>query len=106
MELDISPDRIQIHGFKPSVEHLKLYGQVDIALDTYPFNGCITTLEGLWMGVPMVSLVGENSLLSRIGLSILSRIGMEFFSASTPAEFLAKATTFAQNLPALAKIRA
>ncbi|MHC4628546.1 MAG: O-linked N-acetylglucosamine transferase family protein, partial [Planctomycetota bacterium] len=92
--------------WKHSVEHLELYSQVDIALDTYPFNGCVTTLEGLWMGVPIVSLVGNNSLLSRVGLSILSRIEMEFLAASTPAEFVAKATALASKPDALSKIRA
>jgi predicted O-linked N-acetylglucosamine transferase (SPINDLY family) len=105
-ESGITPERIQVEQWRPSVEHLQLYGQVDIALDTYPFNGCITTLEGLWMGVPIVSLVGKNSLLSRSGLSILSRIGLEFFAAENPNEFVTKATAIAQNLPALTKIRA
>ena len=105
-EMGIAPERIHVERWKPSVEHLKLYGQVDIALDTYPFNGCITTLEGLWMGVPIVSLVGKKSLLSRSGLSILSRIGLEFFAAATPSEFVAKAIAIAQNPPALARIRA
>ena len=105
-EMGITPERIQVEKWRPSVEHLKLYGQVDVALATYPFNGCITTLEGLWMGVPIVSLVGKNSLLSRSGLSILSRIGLEFFAADTPNEFVAKATAIVQNLPALARIRA
>ncbi len=105
-EMGIAAGRIQVERWRPSVEHLELYGQVDIALDTYPFNGCITTLEGLWMGVPIVSLVGKNSLLSRSGLSILSRIGLEFFAAATPDEFVAKAAAIAQNLPALARIRA
>lgn len=105
-QLGIARERIRVERWRPSVEHLKLYGQVDIALDTYPFNGCITTLEGLWMGVPIISLVGKHSLLSRSGLSILSRIGLEFFAAATPGEFVAKATAFAQNVPALAKIRA
>jgi len=105
-EFGISTNRVKIVGWKPSVEHLKLYGQVDIVLDTYPFNGCITTLEGLWMGVPPVSLVGKNSLLSRSGLSILTRVGLEFFAASTPDEFVSKTTALSRNLPALAKIRA
>jgi len=104
-QMGVSPARIQIESWKPSGEHLKLYGEVDIVLDTYPFNGCVTTLEGLWMGAPIVSLVGENSLLSRTGLSILSRIGLEFFAAATPQEFVAKAVAFSQNLDALAKIR-
>jgi len=105
-DMGVSPNRVKILGWKPSVEHLELYGQVDIVLDTYPFNGCITTLEGLWMGVPPVSLVGKNSLLSRSGLSILTRVGLEFFAASTPDEFVAKAGALSRNLSALAKIRA
>ncbi len=105
-QLGISPERIQIEGWKPSAEHLKLYGEIDIVLDTYPFNGCITTLEGLWMGAPIVSLVGRNSLLSRAGLSMLTRMGLEFFAAATPQEFVAKAVAFSQNLDALARIRA
>jgi len=105
-EMGIAPERIRIVGWKPSVEHLNLYGEVDIVLDTYPFNGCITTLEGLWMGAPIVSLVGKNSLLSRTGLSVLSRVGLEFFAAATPQEFVAKAVAFSQNVEALARIRA
>ena len=102
----VDRERIRIHNWKLPVEHLKLYGEVDIVLDTYPVNGAMTMLEGLWMGVPAISLVGKQGFLSRMGLSILSRIGLEFFAVSTPAEYVAKATALAQNLPALAKIRA
>ena len=85
---------------------MRLYSQVDIALDTYPFNGCMTTLEGLWMGVPTVSLLGDGNSLSRSGLSILSRVGLEFFAASTPKEFITKATALARNLDGLEEIHA
>ncbi len=105
-QLGVDPERIKIHGWKHPVEHMRLYSQVDIALDTYPFNGCMTTLEGLWMGVPTVSLVGDGNSLSRSGLSILSRVGLEFFAASTPKEFITKATALARNLDGLEKIRA
>jgi len=105
-QLGVDPKRIQIHGWKHPVEHMRLYSQVDIALDTYPFNGCMTTLEGLWMGVPTVSLLGNGNSLSRSGLSILSRVGLEFFAASTPKEFIAKATALARNLDGLEKIHA
>jgi len=104
--MGVSADRITICGWKSPAEHLELYNQVDTALDTYPFNGCMTTLEGLWMGVPIVSLVGKKSLLSRAGLSILSRLGLEFFAASTPAEYVAKASTLASKQDALAAMRA
>ncbi len=104
-QLGIDPERIQIHGWKHPVEHMQLYSQVDIALDTYPFNGCMTTLEGLWMGVPTISLVGDDNWLSRSGLTILSRLGLEFFAASTPKEYVTKATALARNVEGLEKIR-
>ncbi|MBL7185320.1 MAG: hypothetical protein ISS70_03265 [Phycisphaerae bacterium] len=105
-QLGVDPKRIQIHGLKHPIEHMRLYSQVDIALDTYPFNGCMTTLEGLWMGVPTVSLLGDGNSLSRSGLSILSRVGLEFFAASAPKEFVTKATALARNLDGLEKIHA
>jgi predicted O-linked N-acetylglucosamine transferase (SPINDLY family) len=104
-QVGISQDRVAIYGWRLPNEHLKLYGQVDIALDTYPYNGGVTTLEALWMGVPAVSLAG-NCYASRAGLAILSYIGFELFAASTPEEFVAKATALAGNLEALEKIRA
>jgi predicted O-linked N-acetylglucosamine transferase (SPINDLY family) len=105
-QFGIDRSRLEICGWKTPCEHLESYGRVDIALDTYPFNGCVTTLEGLWMGVPTISLLGNNCLLSRVGLSILSRVGMQFLVASTPAEFVAKATALASKPDALSKIRA
>ncbi|MHC4743854.1 MAG: O-linked N-acetylglucosamine transferase, SPINDLY family protein [Planctomycetota bacterium] len=103
--LGIGRGRIAVYGYRPVPEHLLLYGQVDIALDAYPFNGCISTLEGLWMGVPVISLVGE-CFASRSGLHILTQLDMEFFATSTRRDYAARATALAQNLNALAKIRA
>ena len=101
----IASDRIRISGWKPFDEHLRFYGQVDIALDTWPFNGHTTTCHALWMGVPVISLVGQSHA-SRIGLSILNSIGLEFFAASNPGEYVSKAAALAQNRQSLAKIRA
>ncbi len=103
--LGIARERVGIYGWKSPVEHLHLYKDVDIALDTYPYHGTTTTCEALWMGVPTVSLVGKRHA-SRVGLSILSRVGLESFATSTPQEYVAKATSLAKNLEALAKIRA
>ena len=100
----LSPNRVDIYGWKSPAEHLQMYERLDIALDTYPYNGATTTCEALWMGVPVVSLIGRCHA-SRVGLSILSRVGLEFFAASTPQEYVAKATALASNLPALAQIR-
>jgi len=103
--LGIARERVGIYGWKSPVEHLHLYKDVDIALDTYPYHGTTTTCEALWMGVPTVSMVGKRHA-SRVGLSILSRVGLESFATSTPQEYVAKATSLAKNLEALAKIRA
>jgi predicted O-linked N-acetylglucosamine transferase (SPINDLY family) len=102
--LGISRERVDIYGWKSPLEHLHLYREVDIALDTYPYHGTTTTCEALWMGVPTVSLVGKRHA-SRVGLSILSRVGLDSFATSTPQEYVAKATSTAENLQALAKIR-
>ena len=104
-ELGIDTDRVDIHGAKPAVEHLKLYNQIDIALDTYPYNGTTTTFEALWMGVPVISLVGQHHM-SRVGLTILTRFGMAFLAASTPQEYVTRATALAAKRQTLAEMRA
>ena len=101
----ISGERITICGWVSLQKHLKLYNHVDISLDTYPYNGTTTTCESLLMGVPVISLVGEHHM-SRVGLSILTRLGLEFFAASTPDEYVSKATALAAKPDALAKIHA
>jgi predicted O-linked N-acetylglucosamine transferase (SPINDLY family) len=103
-KLGVSRDRIEIAGQKPFIEYLQLFNRIDIALDTHPYNGCMTTLEGLWMGVPVISLVGENHV-SRCGLSMLTRIGLESLVASTDRQYVTKATTLAQDLEALVEMR-
>ena len=100
----ISPDRIRVLGMLPYTEHMRLLNQIDMLLDTFPYNGGITTLEGLWMGVPTLTLTGER-FVSRAGLSILSRVGLETFSAGTPDEYVQKAKAFATQIQELAQIR-
>ena len=104
-KLGISPDRIEIHGGLFPIEHLNLYNRIDIALDTYPYNGTTTTFEALWMGVPVISLVGEHHM-SRVGLSILTRFGMGFLAASTPEEYVVRAAALAAKTDTLAEMRA
>ena len=105
-QFGISPDRVQVLGATNTFsDHLQLYGQVDIALDTYPYNGTTTTCEALYMGVPVISLVGKCHM-SRVALSILTRLGLGFLAASKPEEYIAKACTLAGKAGQLAKIRA
>ncbi len=86
-------------------EHLALHQEIDVALDTYPFNGCVTTMEALWMGVPVVSLYGDR-YVSRMGYSLLSHAGLEVFATDHPTQYVAKAAALAAHPEALAKIRA
>lgn len=100
----VDPNRIEIHGWLPLSEHLKLYNQIDISLDTFPYNGTTTTCQSLLMGVPVISLVGEHHM-SRVGLDLLSRLDMQFFAAATPEEYVKKAVALASKPEALARIR-
>ena len=73
----IDPGRLELHGRTPGLrEHLALYGEVDIALDTVPRTGGATTAEALWMGVPVVTLAGER-YIERLSATMLVAVGLE-----------------------------
>lgn len=74
-KLGISHNRLELRENSSHYEMLVQYGEIDIALDTFPFNGGMTTLEALWMGVPVVTIAG-NSVVSRQTFSALSNIGL------------------------------
>jgi protein O-GlcNAc transferase len=101
----IGAERVDLRGAEDSARgHLALYGAVDIALDTFPYNGTTTTCEALWMGVPVVSLSGKTHA-SRVGASILTRAGLPDLAASHPEEYVRKAVAFAADLPRLRDLR-
>ncbi|EDY18047.1 TPR repeat-containing protein [Chthoniobacter flavus Ellin428] len=84
--------------------YLELYQQMDVALDTFPYNGHTTSLDALWMGVPVVSLAGRSAV-SRAGLSQLSNLGLAELVASAEDEFVEIAAALAQDLSRLADLR-
>jgi predicted O-linked N-acetylglucosamine transferase (SPINDLY family) len=100
----ISPDRLQFPNWQPWPEYVRTYGRIDIALDPFPWGGGITTCDALWMGVPVVSLVGRTAV-GRGGASILTNIGVPDLIARTPEQYVQIATDLAGDLPRLAELR-
>jgi predicted O-linked N-acetylglucosamine transferase (SPINDLY family) len=104
--LGIASERLILINYASSTEnHLKTYYQVDIGLDTFPYNGATTTCEALWMGVPVVTLVGEKHV-SRMGLSILSTMGLTELVAHTPEEYVDICVKLANEIERLQQLRA
>lgn len=102
----VDPQRLILRPWdKSGADHLETYNEVDIALDTYPYNGATTTCEALWMGVPVVTLAGTTHP-SRMGLSILSAAGLPALAAATPEHYAALARELAADPGALANRRA
>ncbi|MGD0390401.1 MAG: tetratricopeptide repeat protein [Tepidisphaeraceae bacterium] len=101
----VQAERLEVRGFQPDViSHLEVYNQVDIALDTFPYHGTTTTCEALWMGVPVVTLAGPAHV-SRVGVSLLSNIGLPELIAQKPQQYVQIATDLANDLPRLAELR-
>jgi protein O-GlcNAc transferase len=88
-----------------TAEHLALYGRVDISLDTFPYHGTTTTCEALWMGVPVVTLMGDRHV-ARVSGSLLTAIGRAEWVALTPDDYVRIATELAADTAKLAAIRA
>jgi protein O-GlcNAc transferase len=101
----IGPERLDLRGKIPSnIEHLQLYNQITIALDTFPYNGTTTTCEALWMGVPVVVLAGQYHM-SRVGVSLLSNLGLQEMIAGTPEQYVQIAVRLANDRSRLAELR-
>jgi predicted O-linked N-acetylglucosamine transferase (SPINDLY family) len=101
----IPAPRVTMLGHLPAPRHLEAYGAVDVALDTFPYHGTATTLDALWMGVPVVSLAGATHA-SRVGVSLLERSGNARLIARTPAEYVSLAVGLAGRPDELTAMRA
>jgi predicted O-linked N-acetylglucosamine transferase (SPINDLY family) len=101
----IGPERLRLFPRRPRAEFFKLYGEVDILLDSFPFNGQTTTCDALWMGVPVVTVAGETHA-SRAGLSLLSAAGLPELVESTPEQLGEIASALALDRARLRALRA
>jgi predicted O-linked N-acetylglucosamine transferase (SPINDLY family) len=103
--MGIAGQRLEFCDTCPRDEYLRLYDRIDIALDPLPYNGITTTLDALWMGVPVVSLAGETAA-GRAGLSLLSTVGLPELATHDTEQFTQVATSLAQDRARLAAMRA
>ena len=111
--MGLPAERIDILGKTATRrEFLERHHQIDIALDTFPFNGITTTCDGLWMGVPCVSLTGSTgsrqvggTSVSRAGRSILHAANLPELATDTAEQFVRVASELANDLSRLRVLR-
>jgi predicted O-linked N-acetylglucosamine transferase (SPINDLY family) len=101
----IARERVLIEGWSAYNDMLARYNQVDVALDSFPYNGGLTTCDALWMGVPVVTCPGQT-FASRHGLSHLSNVGLTETIAEDLVDYVRVAVRLANDLPHLAELRA
>jgi predicted O-linked N-acetylglucosamine transferase (SPINDLY family) len=100
----VDPQRIEFLSFAPRREYLQQYHRVDISLDTFPYNGHTTSLDSLWMGVPVVTLVGQTAV-GRAGWCQLSNLGLTELAGHSFEQFVQIAVDLAKDLPRLEQLR-
>ena len=90
--------------FEDKKDHLNLYNEVDIALDTFPYNGVTTSFEAIWMGVPVITMAGYN-FNSRCGESINKNLNMEQLIAKNEDDYVSKAVSLSTDRDKFLNIR-
>jgi len=101
----VSEDRLILADYEPPTSsHLARYGEVDIALDTFPYCGTTTTCEAMWMGVPVVTLAGRIHQ-TRVGASLLTNMGLSELIATSLDEFVKIASELAGDVERIRSLR-
>ena len=91
----ISRERIDVN-FLPLSDSLLFYTNIDIALDPFPYNGGTVSSEALYMNTPIITLEGDN-YVSRVGVSLLSTLGLQKYIAKTREEYIQKVINLARS---------
>jgi protein O-GlcNAc transferase len=100
----VDPARIEFVEYRLRDEYLATYQDIDVCLDTFPSNGHTTSLDALWMGVPVVTLVG-HTIVGRAGLCQAKNLGLPELVATTPDEYVRIAADLCADLPRLGGLR-
>jgi len=100
----IGPERMEFALPQPRGKYLELYQRIDLCLDTFPYNGHTTSLDSFWMGVPVITLVGQT-IVGRAGLCQLMNLNLPELIASTPEQYVQIAAELANDLPRLIFLR-
>jgi len=100
----VAGERVDFVPYRPRAEYLRSYHEIDIGLDTFPYNGHTTSLDALWMGVPVVTRVGRTCV-GRGGLSQLFQLDLHELAAESDDAFAAAVLELASDLPRLARLR-
>ncbi len=103
-EHGIPAERAELRGFVLEGDHMDVHNLVDIALDTVPFNGGATTVDALWMGVPVITLIGDT-ISGRYSYSHLNRVGVPELTAHSEEEFVEIAVNLAGDVARLKHYR-
>lgn len=100
----IAAERILFQPLLKRQDYLALYHNIDVGLDTLPYNGHTTSLDSYWMGVPVVTLVGKT-VVGRAGLSQLTNLCLTELAATSAEEYVRLAVGLAADLPRLQTLR-
>ena len=100
----IPPERIDLLRRESYDAYLAAYNGIDIGLDPFPYNGGVTSLDAMWMGVPIVTLAGRRSV-GRAGVSLLMNLGLPEFIAATPEQYVLIAGSLSSDLRRLRELR-
>jgi len=98
--LGIGADRLRLVGARSYADLLEAYRRIDVALDPFPFSGCTTTCDALWMGTAVVTLPGDT-FVSRQSASLLWRLGRTDWVAKDRADYVERAVSLTRETYAL-----
>lgn len=102
----IEAERLLLKGRdEEPLDHMSRYNEIDVALDTFPYNGVTTSLEAMWMGVPVITLAGDG-LASRMGVMLAATVGHPEWIATSSEEYVERAVALATDRAELGRLRA